>query len=258
MSKIVAVHSWRGGTGKSTLVARLGRLLAARGFRVGLVDAGLQAPGLHEALGVDAGMFRLCLWDYLSGACEIEEALLDLTGSVQPGTGRLFLVPARTEVEAVTLSVSSGRYDAGLLYEGFHRLVSVLDLDLLFVDTHSGANHEAMHAIASSDIDLLVTRAGSSENRSATLATRIAAQLGCQPPEALLVVNMAPTVSDPAVLRRRAEQAYRMPAAAILPRIADDPQPGETGPAQEAFDSGVVQLAERILASGDAGSVRAG
>jgi len=35
MSKTVTVHSWRGGTGKSTVVARLGRLLAARGLEPG-------------------------------------------------------------------------------------------------------------------------------------------------------------------------------------------------------------------------------
>ena len=252
MSKTVTVHSWRGGTGKSTVVARLGRLLAARGLRVGLVDASLQAPGLHEALGIDAAVFRLCLWDYLTGACEIEEANHDLTGSARAGGGRLFLVPARSEVDAISLSPASGQYDAGLLYEGFSRLVSVLELDLLLVDTHSGANHEAMHAIAASDIDILVTRAGSSDSRSAALATRIATQLGCTPSQPLLVVNMAPALGDPAVLRRRAEQAYRMSAAAVLPRVED-----AAAGALDDLHTGLDQLADLVLAMADVTARRA-
>ncbi|MBI3162227.1 MAG: P-loop NTPase, partial [Chloroflexi bacterium] len=38
MSKIVSVHSFRGGTGKSNTTANLASLLAMDGFRVGVVD----------------------------------------------------------------------------------------------------------------------------------------------------------------------------------------------------------------------------
>ena len=173
MTAIVAVHSWRGGTGKSTVVARLAWVLAARGLRVGMVDVSLHAPGLHEALDIDVSSFRLCLWDYLRGVCEIEDARHDLSGLLPARGGRLFLVPARTDVEAISLYAASGRYDAGLLHEGFHRLIGVLELDALLIDTHAGADHEALHAIASSDVDILVTRVGSAEQRSAGLAASV-------------------------------------------------------------------------------------
>jgi septum site-determining protein MinD len=245
MTPIIAVHSWRGGTGKSTVVARLGATLAARGMRVGMVDAGLHSPGLHEVLSVDASAFRLCLWDYLRGVCEIEDAQHDLS-ELLPGTGgRLFLVPARTDVEAISLYAASGRYDAGLLHEGFHRLISVLELDLLLIDTHSGADHEALHAIASADVDILVTRAGSAEQRSAGLAASISHQLGRTPPESLLVVNMTPPGTDSGVLGRCASESYGMPVAAVLPLVPDGRDLG-TGIGRDGLEPALAGLADRV------------
>jgi septum site-determining protein MinD len=247
MRNIIAVHSWRGGTGKSTVLARLGCALAARGLRVGMVDASLQAPGLHEAIGIDAATFQRCLWDYLSGVCEIEDAHHDMTGLVPSGIGRLFLVPARTEVEAITASMASGRYDAGLLYEGFTRLISVLSLDLLLVDTHSGANHEAIHSLASSEIDILVTRAGSREDHSATLAARIAAQLGRPAPASLLVVNMVPATADLTLVARQAALVYDMSLTTVMPRVSGSPVPRGPGFPADGLVPALEQLADRVI-----------
>jgi septum site-determining protein MinD len=253
MSNIVAVHSWRGGTGKSTVVARLGCLLAARGLRVGLVDASLQAPGLHDVLGVTGSRLRSCLWDYLSGDCEIEDTHLELVDLVPAGQGALFLVPARADVEAFTFSAASGRYDAGLLHEGFRRLISVLELDLLFIDTYPGANHEAMHAIASADIDILVARSGSDENYSAAFAASIAAKIGRTPPAPLLVVNMAPPDCDPVAVERRAEELYQREVSAVLPRLPDSLEPAiPCNPdwpdaVRDGLHPGLGQLADRLL-----------
>jgi septum site-determining protein MinD len=246
MTRIVAVHSWRGGTGKSTLVARLGAILAGRGLRVAMVDASLHAPGLHEAVDVDVSSFRLCLWDYLRGVCEIEDARHDLSAQLPPTEGRLFLVPARTDVEAISLYAASGRYDAGLLHEGFHRLISVLELDLLLIDTHSGADHEALHAIASSDVDILVTRVGSAEQRSAGLAASISAQLGRTPPESLLVVNMTPPEADPEPFERCAAEAYGLPVAAVLPRVPVRPDPYGSGDWADGLAPEMSRLADRL------------
>jgi septum site-determining protein MinD len=249
VTAIVAVHSWRGGTGKSTVVARLGTTLAGRGLRVGMVDASLHAPGLHEALDIDVSSFRLCLWDYLRGVCEIEDARHDLSGLLPAPDGTLFLVPARTDVEAISLYAASGRYDAGLLHEGFHRLIGVLGLDVLLIDTHSGADHEALHAIASSDVDILVTRVGSAEQRSAGLAASISHQLGRMPPASLLVVNMLPPGHDPVPYGRCAAESYQLPVAAVLPRL-----PGPVGlrPGPDRLSPGIDALADRILLLGDA------
>jgi len=53
MARIVAVHSFRGGTGKSNVTANLAALLAAAGHRVGVVDTDIQSPGIHVLFGFD-------------------------------------------------------------------------------------------------------------------------------------------------------------------------------------------------------------
>ncbi len=52
MSKIVAVHSFRGGTGKSNTTANLAVALAEAGHRVGIVDTDIQSPGIHILFGM--------------------------------------------------------------------------------------------------------------------------------------------------------------------------------------------------------------
>ncbi|WP_333417166.1 P-loop NTPase [Microcoleus sp. herbarium8] len=46
MSKIVSIHSYRGGTGKSNSTANLAVAVARKGYRVGIVDTDIQSPGI--------------------------------------------------------------------------------------------------------------------------------------------------------------------------------------------------------------------
>ncbi len=54
MYKIVSVHSFRGGTGKSNTTANVAAILASLGQRVGVVDTDIQSPGIHVLFGFDA------------------------------------------------------------------------------------------------------------------------------------------------------------------------------------------------------------
>ncbi|MBI1880652.1 MAG: MinD/ParA family protein [Chloroflexi bacterium] len=61
MSKIISVHSFRGGTGKSNTTANITALLASQGLRVGVIDTDIQSPGIHVLFGLDEddmGRFR--------------------------------------------------------------------------------------------------------------------------------------------------------------------------------------------------------
>ena len=67
MSKIVSVHSYRGGTGKSNTTANLAASIAMRGCRVGIVDTDIQSPGIHVLFGFDENDIHLALNDFLWG-----------------------------------------------------------------------------------------------------------------------------------------------------------------------------------------------
>jgi len=58
MSRVISIHSFRGGTGKSNTTANLTGLLAQMGYRVGVVDTDIQSPGIHVIFGLD----DLVLW----------------------------------------------------------------------------------------------------------------------------------------------------------------------------------------------------
>ena len=53
MSKIISVHSFRGGTGKSNTTANIAALLAMDGARVGVVDTDIASPGIHVLFNLD-------------------------------------------------------------------------------------------------------------------------------------------------------------------------------------------------------------
>jgi MinD-like ATPase involved in chromosome partitioning or flagellar assembly len=64
--KLISVHSYKGGVGKSTLATLLGLALAEQGKKVCFVDLDLLAPGLHHMLGVaDQVAGKAAVLDYL-------------------------------------------------------------------------------------------------------------------------------------------------------------------------------------------------
>ncbi|MBI5588032.1 MAG: P-loop NTPase [Deltaproteobacteria bacterium] len=52
----VAVMSGKGGVGKSTVTVGLASALAARGLRVGILDADLNGPSIPDMMGIDAAV----------------------------------------------------------------------------------------------------------------------------------------------------------------------------------------------------------
>src|SRR5512139_1159311 len=95
MSKIVSVHSFRGGTGKSNTTANLAALLAMQGKRVGVVDTDIASPGIHVLFGLDEEKRVHSLNDYLWGKCAIQETAYDVTANLGNDIpGKVFLVPS--------------------------------------------------------------------------------------------------------------------------------------------------------------------
>ena len=140
MSRIVAVHSFRGGTGKSNATANLAAVLATEGRRVGVVDTDIQSPGIHVLFGLDEMQVGHSLNQYLWGKCAIEPTAHDVTGLLgQVGRGKIFLVPCSIKAEEID-RVLHESYDVSLLNSGFRDLVKALDLDDLMIDTHPGLN----------------------------------------------------------------------------------------------------------------------
>ena len=74
MGKIVSIHSFRGGTGKSNTTANLAAFIAEADKRVAVIDTDIQSPGIHVLFGLDEQDIGYSLNDYLWGNCSIDQA----------------------------------------------------------------------------------------------------------------------------------------------------------------------------------------
>ncbi len=215
MSKIVSVHSFRGGTGKSNTTANLAALLAAGGKRVGVVDTDIASPGIHVLFGLGEEKMAHSLNDYLWGKCQIRETAHDVTANLGPGLkGCVFLVPSSIQAGEIAKVLREG-YDVGLLNDGFRELIDALNLDFLMIDTHPGLNEETLLSIAISDVLVIVLRPDQQDYQGTGVTVSVAQKL--RVPTMLLVVNKVPAVFSEADVTARVEHAYGTPVAAVLP-----------------------------------------
>ncbi len=214
MSKIISVHSFRGGTGKSNTSANLTYLCAVKGLRVGVVDTDIQSPGIHVLFGLDDQDMGRSLNDYLWGKCTIEETAHDVTASLGAQVkGKVFLIPSSIKAGEIARVLREG-YDVGLLNEGFESLIKNLNLDLLIIDTHPGLNEETLLSIAISDTLVLILRPDQQDYQGTSVTVEVARKLGV--PQMLLMVNKVPVMLLNEV-KQRIEKLYNAEVAVVIP-----------------------------------------
>jgi len=221
-AKIVTIHSFRGGTGKSNLTANLAAQAALAGRRVGVFDADIQSPGIHVPFGLDVQTMGRTLNQYLRGECQIEQAAVRVGDIAGPAAGRrqlagkdLWLVPSSINSLEISRILRDG-YDMNRLNEGLRRLSKALALDYLFIDTHPGLGEETLLSLAISDLVLLILRPDQQDFQGTAVGVDVAR--GLDVPRLLLVINKALKRYDFAHLRQAAETSYAVPVAGVLPQ----------------------------------------
>ncbi len=223
MPKIISVHSFRGGTGKSNTTANLAALMATQGKRVGVIDTDIQSPGIHILLGLHEEDMKHSLNDYLWGKCSIEQTSHDVTANLKgsvPGQvlvipkGEVFLIPSSIKAGEIARILREG-YDVTMLNDGFQQVVSRLKLDVLLIDTHPGLNEETLLSIAISDALVIIMRPDQQDYQGTAVTVEVARKLGV--PRMVLVVNKTPESYDFDEVRARVEQTYNAEVGAVLP-----------------------------------------
>jgi MinD-like ATPase involved in chromosome partitioning or flagellar assembly len=210
--KIVSIHSFRGGTGKSNTTANLAAVLAMQGNRVGVIDTDIQSPGIHILFGLSGDEITTSLNDYLWHGREIKDVARDVTPP--SASGKLFLIPSSTKPGEITRVLREG-YDAQRLTRGLRQLVTDLQLDTLIIDTHPGLNEETLLSLVISHVLIIVMRPDQQDYEGTGITVQVAREL--QVPRLMLVVNKTPSILDANAVRERVEQAYGAPVAAVLP-----------------------------------------
>ncbi|MCY7278946.1 MAG: MinD/ParA family protein [Phormidesmis sp. CAN_BIN44] len=217
---MVAVHSFRGGTGKSNLISNLAISVAKQGKRVAIIDTDLQSPGIHVLFGLDDETVERTLNDYLWGLCNLHEAAYNLSHILpkQPSgstpDGAIYLIPASTKANDITRILREGFHQETLL-DGFSEIIRDLQLDFLFIDTHPGINEETLQALTVCSLLVVVLRPDYQDYQGTSVLVELARMLSVS--DMMLVVNKALPTFDVVAYRQQLEAAYDVSVAEILP-----------------------------------------
>jgi len=173
MGKIIAVHSYKGGTGKTSLAVNLAASYARRGKKVCLMDLDFRAPSLHTLF--EAHKAEYWLNDYLNAICEIDKVLIDASRDYGNG-GKLLVVLANPSTEAIRdMTAKDRKWEMkalGRLLSLRSSLLNDRDLDYLILDTSPGLQYSSINAIVAADVVLVVTSLDVSDIKGSQRMTR--------------------------------------------------------------------------------------
>ncbi|HZD36771.1 MAG TPA: ParA family protein [Nitrososphaeraceae archaeon] len=171
MTKCVAFHSYKGGTGKTTLAGNFAAVLAKSGFRVCLLDLDVYAPSLQSYFTIEP---RKWINDYLYSDAEIGEVMQDLTPKVSEtilGTeksdgikGKLWVGFCNAKKEEIYKLEGGADTTRKQFLRRFillrEQLITTYDADYIVIDTSPGIRYWSINALAVADILFLTLKAG--------------------------------------------------------------------------------------------------
>jgi MinD-like ATPase involved in chromosome partitioning or flagellar assembly len=157
--KTFALHSYKGGTGKTTLIANLAAFYAMNGMRVCLLDFDLYAPSLNIYFRKTP---RSYLNNLLNGEVEISDVLVDLSPELGL-EGKLFLgfsSPGKEDVRDIEIRHEMKWQLAALrrVLSAKNQLFEEYKIDYLFLDTSPGIRYWSINTLAAADILFLIMK----------------------------------------------------------------------------------------------------
>ena len=215
MAQIIVIHSFRRGTGKSSIAANLAVLWAAAGRRVGVVDVGLQFPSLPILFGLDQTQITYSLDDYLLGKHSIEQATHNITSQVNNSLKGCIYLTSRISRQLELAGVLRTPYDPERMGDGFYDLANALKLDILLLDTHAGLDEESLIALTFADVLALILRPDQQDYQGTAITVQVVEQLDI--PRPYLIVNAVPSSFDLQTVARHVSHTYQCRVASVLP-----------------------------------------
>lgn len=162
MGRVIVVTSGKGGVGKSTLTASVGRVLAARGYKVALVDADFGLNNLDVLLGVE----NKVVYDVVDVAENRCRALQALVNADENG---LKLLAAAHTYEESKVDSQSLKLIVNSLSSRF---------DFIFIDSPAGIEKGFRRAVCAATEAIIVTTPHLSALRDADRAMELVAAYG--------------------------------------------------------------------------------
>jgi septum site-determining protein MinD len=223
LGKIIAVHSYKGGTGKTLLSVNMAAAFTKNGKNVCLFDLDFRAPSLATLLKV--GKADYWLNDYLNGTCEIDKVLVDLSDRVH-NKGKLFVGLANPATEAIRdMSAKDRKWEMRALGRLLALRNSLLDerhFDYVILDTSPGLQYSSINAIVSADLVLVATTFDRSDVDGTRRMLRELYDLFEKKTEVILnkVLDVSSRVGKEDV-QTKLKDIYQVPLLGIIPCFCD-------------------------------------
>ena len=162
MGKVITIHSYRGGTGKTSVAANVAACLSQSGKNTCLVDLDFRAPSLNTMFD-----YKPEYWinDYLEGRCEIDSAVVNISDKIGLD-GKLLIGFANPDVNVAREIMEKGKK---WHLTTFQKLIKAKEdlfgngVEYLIFDTSPGIHYSAVNAIVASEDVIVVTTAYKSD-----------------------------------------------------------------------------------------------
>jgi len=151
--KIISVANQKGGVGKTTTTINLGASLAAKGYKVGLIDLDPQGNA-STGLGIDHSDREKTTYDLLLNEMPLSEIL---RRTAVPG---LFVSPANSDLSSADIELVSTARRIFLISDALTGVdVDALGLDYILIDCPPSLNLLTLNAMVASDSVLVPLQA---------------------------------------------------------------------------------------------------
>ena len=165
IGKTIALHSYKGGTGKTTLIANLAAYYAKIGLKVCLLDFDLYAPTLSIYFRKSPDYY---LNDLLRGETKEGEKInisdvLVKVGSELGLSGELYLgfsSPGKEDISEIEIKHEEKWQLAAIkrFLSAKNQLFNEYEIDYLFLDTSPGIRYWSINSLATADLLFLIMK----------------------------------------------------------------------------------------------------
>ncbi len=184
--KIITVHSFKGGTGKTNIIADLSFAFANAGYKVGVVDSDIAHPSLHIMYGLGDQQPYPTLTEFLLEKCEATEIVHDIS-PMYDLKNKLYLIPSNLNDGIITEIIRRG-FDIGHLFIGLREIGKKKNLDFLLIDTKPGLDEKTMLFFTMTNALLIVMRNDEADIRGTKELLKITAHF--RVPTQYIIPNM--------------------------------------------------------------------
>jgi MinD-like ATPase involved in chromosome partitioning or flagellar assembly len=209
MTRMISLHSFSEGAGRTTLAANIAALMAQRAQRVALLCARADDPTLARLFSLRAELPTL--QDYIRGAVSIVDIAQDVSEQIGIKRGKLYVAKLGVPSDVPpSLNALSGALDA---------LNEALKLDIVLIENPHGLARSALMLIALADLLTVVMLLDQAHYQGTSVLLDVADRLSV--PMVRLIVNRVPPEFSQAEVKQRVEETYRRTVAVVVPETHD-------------------------------------